>query len=101
MYDENCELVIGRTYAYAGPIDDHTHNRAPATGLVMWMGGYPLVLLYLLAVVPGLGLTDRLSLLQYWWHGNTSGRRVDSKHLKNKKSEKSYFIAKDTHSVKK
>ena len=41
VYEENCELVIGRTYAYAGSIDDHTHNRALATGLVVWMGGYP------------------------------------------------------------
>ena len=38
-------------------------NGALATGLVMWMGGFPLLLLHLPAVVRGLGLAYWSSLL--------------------------------------
>ena len=60
--EENCELVIGWTYAYAGPIVDYS-QRCITTGHVMWVGGFPLVLLHLLVEVPGLGLTYPFSLL--------------------------------------
>ena len=48
-------------------------NGALATGLVMRMCGFPLLLLHLLAGVPGLGLAYRSSLLfarvawRYFW----------------------------------